>query len=273
MLENIFNALGLEPEEAKIYLFLLETGPIHAGDLAKKIGMPRSSVYGFLKRLQSHNLIVESQKQGIKVFSAESPEKINLLFRQRQESLAKNQELFKNLLPELKPKQSKKLITPKVQIFEGKEGLQGALKDMLLYYDMETQALWPIKTMVDVLSPDFFRYLNKERIKNNLYTQAIWPQNQIIDVAEHPYLGEGEAFKREIRLAPAGMDFLMGYWIYGNRVVFISSIKESFGFIIESAEMVETLKAQFEIIWKQSTKMSVNPAATQAFVKEIERFL
>lgn len=273
MLENIFNSLGLEPEEAKIYLFLMETGAITAGNLSKKMGIPRSSIYGFLKRLQTHNLIVESQKQGVKTFSAESPEKINLLFRQRQESLSKSQELFKNLLPELKPKQSKKLITPQVQIFEGKEGLQAALKDMLLYYDMETQALWPIKTMVDVLSPEFFRYLNKERIKNGLYTRAIWPQTQIVDIAEHPYLGVGNEFKREIRLAPVEMDFSMGYWIYGNRVVFISSIKESFGFIIESEELVQTLKAQFEIIWSQSKKMSVNPQATQAFIKEIERFL
>jgi DNA-binding transcriptional regulator GbsR (MarR family) len=273
MLENIFNALGLEPEEAKIYLLLLETGPITAGNLAKKIGMPRSSVYGFLKRLQNHNLILESQKQGVKTFSAETPEKINLLFRQRQETLTKNQELFKNLLPSLKPRVSQKFITPKVQLFEGKEGLQAALKDMLLFYDMETQALWPIKAMVDILSPDFFRYLNKERIKNNLYTRAIWPRKQTVNIAEHPYLGVGEAFKREIRLAPAAMDFSMGYWIYGNRVVFISSIKESFGFIIESAEMAETLKAQFEIIWGLSAKMSVDPEATQAFVKEIEKFL
>jgi sugar-specific transcriptional regulator TrmB len=273
MIEAIFYSLGLEPEEAKTYLFLLESGSITAGNLAKKIGVPRSSVYGFLKRLQEHNLIIESQKQGIKTFSAESPEKINLLFRQRQESLEKNQELFKALLPELKPKQSQKFITPKIQIFEGREGLQGALKDMLLYYDMETLALWPIKTMVNVLSPEFFRYLNKERIKNNLYTRAIWPQTQTVNVAEHPYLGVGEAFKREIRLAPQDMDFSMGYWIYGNRVVFISSIKESFGFIIESAEMVETLKAQFEIVWGLSEKMSVNPAATRAFVQEIEKFL
>lgn len=273
MLDNIFNSLGLEAEEAKVYTFLLSSGPITAGVLAKKIGMPRSSVYGFLKELKNHNLIVETLKGGIKTFSAEQPEKINLLFRQRQEALSQNQELFKTLLPSLTQQKSKKLITPKVQIFEGKEGLQAALKDMLLYYDMETLALWPIQNMLEVLSPDFFRYLNKERIKNNLYTRAIWPQTQSVDIAKHPYLGVGEAFKREIRLAPKEMNFGMGYWIYGNRVVFISSVQENFGFIIESQELVETLKAQFEIIWCQSTKINVNPAATQAFLKEVERFL
>ncbi len=273
MLESVFASLGLEAEESKVYTFLLETGPITAGAIARKLGVPRSSVYGFLKELQKHNLVVESQRRGVKIFSAENPEKINLLFRQKQESLAKSQDLFKSLIPSLSSKKSTRLLKPKIQIFEGKEGLQAALKDMLLYYDMETQALWPIKAMVEILSPDFFRYLNKERIKNNLFTRAIWPLSQTVDIANHPYLGVGEKFKREIRLAPKNMDFSMGYWIYGNRIVFISSVNESFGFIIESAELAETMKAQFELIWNQSTKLIVDPKATEAFVKEIEKFL
>lgn len=272
MLENIFNSLGLEPEESKIYAFLLETGPITAGALAKKIGTPRSSLYGFLKRLQEHNLVVESQKGGVKTFSAEAPEKIGLLFRQRQEALTKSQEDLKELLPRLTKKNSTHLITPKMQMFEGAHGLQAALKDMLLYYDMETLALWPIQSMLDILSPDFFRYLNKERIKNNLYTRAIWPEAKSVNIASYPYLGVGEKFKREIRTAPKEVDFSMGYWIYGNKVVFISSRKESFGFIIESAELVEMLKSQFEIIWKISKTLKVNPADTSAFLKELERY-
>lgn len=272
MLEKIFDALGLEIEEAKVYAFLVENGPLTAGSLARKIGMPRSSVYGFLKELKDNDLVAETLRRGIKTFAAENPEKVNLLFRQRQETLAENQELFKTLIPSLTPKQANKIIAPKVQLFEGAEGLQGALKDMLLYYDMETLALWPIQSMVDILSPDFFRYLNKERIKNNLYTRAIWPQTKSVNVAAYPYLGVGEKFKREIRTAPAGVDFSMGYWIYGNRVVFISSRKESFGFIIESEEMVEMLKSQFEIVWQLSKPLAVNPRDTAAFIKELEQY-
>lgn len=273
MLEKIFASLGLEAEEAKVYTFLLGIGPITAGAVARKMGIPRSSVYGFLKELKDNNLVVESLRSGVKMFSAEQPEKVNLLFRQKQEALAKNQELFKSLLPELKPKRAGKLIIPKIQLFEGTQGLQSALKDMLLYYDMETLAMWPIQTMVDILSPDFFRYLNKERIKNNLYTRAIWPQTKTVNVADHPYLGSGEEFKREIRTAPSSMDFSMGYWIYGNRVVFISSRKESFGFIIESEELVEMMKSQFEIVWQVSEPIQVDPNETKAFLEELEQYI
>lgn len=206
----------------------------------------------------------------MKLFSAQEPEKISFLFDQKIGDLRRKQEIYTTLLPILRAKRSSSLLKPTFQLFEGEEGMRNILKDMLLYHDMETQAFWPIKQMIDVLSPDFFRYLNTIRIENNLYTRAIWPQKQTVDVAEHPYLGVGDAFRREIRVAPPEIDCSMGYWIYGNKVAFVSSRREAFGFIIESAELVEMLLAQFEIIWKLSKPLQVNAEATAAFLKEIQ---
>jgi len=255
MIENILKQLDFNLEEVKTYLLLLETGPITAGNLAKKLGVPRSSLYGFLKQLIQQGLATESQKRGIKTFAAEDPEKINLLFQQRIEALQKNQLDFTDLLPGLKHK-TDSYLPPKFQLFEGSEELKHALKDMLLYYDRETLALWPQKKMVEILSPEFFRYHNKERVKNNLSVRAIWPINQIVSIAEHPYFGTGPAFKREIRTTPPEIDLTMGYWIYGNKTVFISSVEESFGFIIESREFAQTMATQFEVLWKISNPIS-----------------
>jgi sugar-specific transcriptional regulator TrmB len=268
-INDILSSLDLDNNEVKTYLLLLETGPITVGELAKKLGLPRPSLYGFLKRLRDQGLINESIKYSIKTFSAEPPEKVNFLFAQRIEDLQKKQQLFKEVLPELKKQQPSKWLTPKLQLFEGEDGLKNILKDMLLYSNMETQAFWPQKKMVDILSPDFFRYHNKERIRNNLYTRAIWPESQMVNIKDHPYFGVGEKFKREIRIAPTEVNFSMGYWIYGSKVAFISSRKESFGFIIESAELVETLLAQFEIVWKISKPLVVDEKDTQSFIKEL----
>ena len=271
MIENILKTLNFDEEDIKTYLFLLETGPVPAGMLAKLLGTPRSSLYGLLKRLEDRGLIIESQKRGIKTFSAENPEKLNLLFSQQIETLQKNQQEFAALLPTLK-RGGEKLVNPKFQVFEGQEGLQSALKDMLLYYNIETQAFWPQKKMIDMLSPEFFRYHNKERIKNNLYTRAIWPQEQTVKIKDHPYFGAGKEFKREIRIAPTQIDFTMGYWIYGNKIVFVSSRKESFGFIVESLEFAEMLKSQFEVMWGISKKLEISEADTASFLQELKRY-
>ena len=204
--------------------------------------------------------------EGVKTFAAEAPEKINLLFEQKIEGLQKQQKDYQDILEQLRQAQPVGLMPPKFQLFEGQDGVRHILKDMLLYRNLETQAFWPIKAMVDMLSPDFFRYLNKERIKNHVYTRAIWPREQVVDVATHPYLGAGEGFLREIRVAPEGVAFSMGYWIYGSKVAFISSRKESFGFILESAELVEMLRAQFEVLWQLSTVLNTKSEKTEAFL-------
>lgn len=270
-LNDILTSLGFAAEEIRVYSALLEHGATAAGALSKKLGVVRSSLYGILKRLQDGGLITQSQRRGVKFFSAQEPEKISLLFDEKIGELRQKQEVYTTLLPLLRTKRSANLLKPTFQLFEGEEGMRNVLKDVLLYHDMETQSFWPIKQMIDVLSPDFFRYLNKIRIENNLYTRAIWPQKQVVDVAKHPYLGVGDAFRREIRITPPEIECSMGYWIYGNKVAFISSRREAFGFIIESAELVEMLLTQFEIIWKLSKPLEVNSGVTEGFLKEVRK--
>jgi hypothetical protein len=197
-----------------------------------------------------------------------SANKIKLIFEQKIEHLQNNKNEFEKILPELL-KNAGKIATPKFQIFEGKEGLQNALKDALLYNNLETATYWPIKSMIGILGGDFFRYLNKERIKKNIYNRAIWPEKQKVSIEKHPYLGYGDDFLREIRIAPKDINFEMGYWIYNNKAVFISSRKESFGFIIESKEFTEMLLSQSEVIWKISKPIVTKPINANSFLKEI----
>lgn len=272
MLERLLTSLGFTPEETRTYLLLLETGPTTVGVLAKKTGTPRPSLYGFLRNLHKKGLVSQSQQEGVQTFAAESPAKLNTIFEQRIEDLEYNRAQFVEVLPDLEKRIPFGLLQPRFQLFEGEHGVQHVLKDMLLYRDIQSYAYWPIKAMVDILSPEFFRYHNKERIKRNIFTQAIWPMGQTVPIKDHPYLGSGTAFKREVRIAPKGAEFSMGYWIYKNKVAFVSSRKESFGFIIESKESVDMLLSQFTIIWELAKPMKMDPKDGELFLRELGRY-
>ncbi len=271
MLETSFLSLGLTEEETKTYISLLETGPATVAMLAQKLGKPRPSLYGFLKRLQDKGLITQSAKDGVRTYVAEAPEKVEILFQEKIDALNRSQRAYQELIPALREKVPTAFLNPKFQLYEGAEGLQFVLKDMLLYKNIETYAFWPIKAMVDILSPDFFRSHNKSRIKNNIYTKALWPAEQTVDIKKHPYLGVGEDFRREIRIAPKEIDSTMGYWIYNDKVAFISSRKESFGFIIESRELVQMLLSQFNFIWATSKSIQISSPETDSFINELNR--
>ncbi len=270
MLEKILTGLGLNIAEIKTYSLLLENGPLNAGQLARTSGVVRVTQYLVLKRLIEKGFVVQSIKGGVKLFIAKDPEKIVPIFEEKIKRTQQDFLEYQKLLPELKAKQPQKLLLPKFEIFEGAEGLKNVLKDMLLYKNIETQAYWPIKKMVDVLSGEFFRYHNKERIRNNVYTRAIWPENEVVALKKHPYLGSGKLFKREVRVAPAEIQFSMGYWIYGNKVAFLSSRKESFGYIIESAELAEMMLSQFEVIWRLAQPLPTKEEEVRDFLKEIK---
>ncbi len=267
MIDKTLEKLGLKDEEIKTFLFLLENGEQTAGNLAKKTGLSRPSLYGFLKKLKDNGLAVESQKNGIKTFLVCKEEQLENILDEKINELEKGKNEINNFF--LNFHKNGITTSPKFQFFEGKDGVQYVLKDILLYRNIETKTYWPIKAMIEILSEDFFIKLNKERIKRNIYNRAIWPQGQAVDIKKHPYLGVGDKFCREIRLAPKEIEFSMGYWIYENKVAFVSSKKECFGFIIESKEFVEMLSSQFEMIWNVSKTISVPEEFTKKFLEEI----
>ncbi len=266
MVEKTLEKFGLKEEEVKIFLFLLENGAQIVGNLAKKTGLSRPSVYGFLKKLQNSGLVIESQKNGVKTFQASSEEKVSTILDERIKDLEKGKSEIKKVFSEIQ--KGTITISPKFQLFEGREGLRNILRDVLLYRDIETMSYWPIKSIIEILSEDYFRKLNIERIKRRIYVRAIWPQNQIVDIKKQTFMGGGEKFFRETRIAPKSISFSMGYWIYGNKVAFISSKKEAFGFIVESKEFIEMLSSQFELVWNASTRLADQEKDGEEFIKE-----
>lgn len=269
MLEKIFEKLNLGTNETRVYLALLEQGPSNAGRLAKKVSMPRSSLYGFLSNLAERGLVTQSEKENVKLWQAKAPDELLNVFDDRINELELAKDSLDKIVEDLTKKQVTDFTLPRFTYFEGVEGVRQILKDMLLYRDITTQAFWPINDMIDVLGQDFFEYLNIRRIKQNLYTQAIWPESKIVDIKKYPFLGVGEKFKREIRKAPKGIESSMGYWAYKNKVAFVSSRKESFGFIVESAEFRQMLKTQFEMLWRVSKPVSVESTYTEKFLTKL----
>lgn len=268
-MEKALTRLGLKDQEIKVFLFLLENGEQTAGNLAKKTGLSRPSLYGFVRNLQKLGIVTESQKNGIKTFIASSKDKVIFILEKQISELEKGKHDIVKIFEQIK--QGGITTNPKFQLFEGKEGVRNILRDVLLYRDIQTMSYWPIKSIIENLSEEYFKNLNVERVKQKIYVRAIWPETQIVNIKKLPFMGGGNGFFREIRIAPKEIAFSMGYWIYENKVAFISSKKESFGFIVESKEFVEMLTSQFELVWKASKKLAGQENDGEEFIREMNK--
>ncbi|MCK5320939.1 MarR family transcriptional regulator [Candidatus Parcubacteria bacterium] len=249
-IRKLLSIFNLREIEIEIFEKLLSNGTMGATELASQINISRTSVYDLLDRLVEKGLVLQTLKGSIKKFSLCPLEKLMLLIEEKEKDIIKAKSALEDI-KDIYQKTSQK-IGPRLQIFEGREALQQMMKDMLLYRNITVRAYWPVKKVMETLTPKFFQEFQEKRLERNMHLKVIWPQEQKPSLNKFPFLKTGIKYKRESRLAPKNISFCLGYTIYNNTVRFISSDKENFGFLIESHELAEMMKGQFDLAWSIS---------------------
>lgn len=267
MIEKILKEAGLSDTASVIYEELLKGGPASARQIAERLNIPRPSVYDNLKTLIKNGLVVEQEKENKKIFGVDDLKNLPALIRTKIEKL-KAQELDLNkLLPTLAAQI--KSFEPKIRFYAGAEGIKQVLNNLLWYRDIETLTMWPISDMVEILGKTYLADLNRNRIRQRISIRGIWPQDKTVNFRDFPFLGVGKGHLRELRLAPKGMSWNMSYWLFADKVAFISSKRELFGFVVQSRDFVSLIKTQFEVIWKLAAPVRPQPQYTDAFLKTV----
>lgn len=246
-LESILQSLGLPPTSQKIYKELLTHGETTARFLSEKLGVTRPSTYDHLDALVKRGLVVEKKKENKTYFAADDVRHIEQALGNSIEKLQAQKEVFAKMLPSLL--QGSANDSPKIKFYEGKEGLTYLVNDVLWAKGETIHTLWPHKEMIKVLGEDILVRFNKRRVQEKIKVQALWPH----DTKESKdYIYDSKDSTTERKHAPKDVTFRMGYTIYGDKVSFISSHREVFGFIVQSKDFAELMCSQFKAIWKIS---------------------
>lgn len=245
--------LGLTDEEARVYLACLE---IHGGPvslIAKKAGVHRVSCYHTLENLLEKQLLSQYNRNGVKCFAPEAPEKLVELAQERMT-------MAKTLLPELKSLASDLAFKPKIRFYEGRDGVErvfteslnagaakGERKEILGYSDLKTAT---------VFFPQFFEKYTHEKLKRGIKTRYLSPTTvESVHVLD-PFLPKNyDKNLMEILLVNKDQfPFENEVLIFGNAVGIVSlNPDELLGLIVESATFARTMKAVFDLAWLGAT--------------------
>ena len=267
MINDVLKEIGFSNNCIRLYTRLLETGYSSARQLAENLNLPRPTVYDNLKLLIDSGLVTEKEEENKKLFGADDIKNLQHLIRTKIEDLKKKDKIISDILPNLNL--NIKALEPKIKFYSGAKGIKQVLKDMLWYENIETLAMWPIEEMVKMLGKEYHEDINRRRIRQNISVKGIWPQDKVVDLKSHPFLGIGKKHLRKLRLAPKSMTWNMGYWLYADKVAFVSSKNEGFGFVIHSQEFSDLIKTQFEQIWKLSKPIKPEPKYTDSFLETV----
>src|SRR3989338_3843632 len=267
MITKILKELGISPSATRVYMQLLEYGSSPARRLAENLGVPRPSVYGSLKQLIQKGLVIEREEGSKKVFQTDDPKNLPRLIRSKIEELEQDEKELTHLVPSL-IKQVKSS-EPHIKFYPGVDGVKQILYDILWHNKAEVLTMWPFKEMVAVLGNDHLANFNRQRIRRNISILSIFPRDKAVALKDYPFIGIGKEHLRELRLAPQKMTWGMWHAIYDDKVSFISSRKESFGFIVNSHDFAELMRTQFEVIWNASKSVKAEPQWSKDFLRSI----
>ncbi len=246
ILDQILDELALPPQSRRVYLFLAEHGAANARTIGERLAIPRPSVYDHLSPLLESGIVVELDKDGKKFFALGSiDDLINVVKARKQRIDTLTKELIEKRESLIR---SSETFDPKIKFFEGKERLTAMLSDMLWEGVESIESVWPYHEMEQVIGVEALSEINKKRIRHKITLRTVWTTTP---KGKH-HLWRGGDWGVERRFAPRTFRPNMAHTIYGDKVVFISSHSELYGFIVHSKDFVNLKRAEFEVLWGAS---------------------
>ncbi|MBI4146368.1 hypothetical protein HY489_03455 [Candidatus Woesearchaeota archaeon] len=224
-IETALEAFGLTTKEAKIYLALLELGESTVLRLSEVTGINRTTLYDILKALARKGIIGTTDKEKIKYFS---PAKPTVLL----DALKRRQQAVERALPELIRRTATLGAKPKIQFYEGKEGIDAVHQDVLSAKNIRAYGSFSIIDKAAKYQSLDFR---KKRIQAKISMTAVTDASaKAIELLEKP---EYRALTK-LYVDPTLRELPVWTYIYENKVATLLFEKEQFYcHIIESPSM------------------------------------
>lgn len=241
MVLNQLARLGLSGKRGRFYLAVLELGEAPVTAIAERAGISRTTAYDILEGLISEGLVSQVDKSGRLHVVAENPAVLRRNFEERRR-------LLDEVLPEIQAIYSHSQVKPKVRYYPGLEGIHTVLQDTLT---CRSGVLRGILSMVELLNApgeDYMRRYIEQRIKMGLKLRVVrHPSEEVHDIWP-----DSPDQLREVRYSTISEPFTMTTYIYDNKVAYISSRRENFALLIDSAEFAGLQKTLFETLWSTS---------------------
>lgn len=246
-LDDILKSFNLPPSSQKIYKELLENGETTPRMLSERLSITRPSTYDHLSLLKKKGLIVERKVDNKSYFALDDIRQVADVLQENIDSLSEKKEMFLKMLPDLL--NSSRTENPTIKFFEGKLGLSHLLNDILWNSRDTIYTMWPYNEMLSVLGKEALIRFNNRRIQEKIEIHALWTEK---NESLNDYIWEGKDALIKRKHLKKDSSISMGYTIYGDKVSFISSHKEIFGFIVHSKDFADLMRLHFDVLWSGS---------------------
>jgi sugar-specific transcriptional regulator TrmB len=230
--------LGFTRSESKIYLELLKKDNLLAGDISKKTGLNRRTVYDSLFRLENKGIVAFSLINNKKHFFPIDPEIIIKKIDEMKKSA-------KDLIPQLKNLKTIKSES-KVYTYKGKEGIMNILRMILKnkrYCSFGSGKQFP-ETMTYYYE-QFQKQKSELKIKSKTILGAQLKSSQIIKSISKDSM---------VKFLPESLTGNSSTFIFKDKVAILIWEEPFWGILIESESVNKSYMEYFKQLWNMASK-------------------
>ena len=250
MRSDLFKKLGLNDSEVKALLYLYEYGRARATVVAKKVELPRTTIYSILEGLEAKGLVSTEKGNGPAFFVANHPSALLRIVDEEKQRLRQVEHAATELAEALEPYfRTKNINLPKLKFFEGSKNVNAMLYDNLPKWEQSMLAcdgcLWGFQDHSFV--PQYMPWLEHYWARNSLPTQKF---------SIRLYSNEADIEKtlkipgREIRPFSKKFTFESSLWVCGDYVIYIYTKQPPhYSFQLKDAAFASGIRMIFQLLW------------------------
>jgi sugar-specific transcriptional regulator TrmB len=246
--------LELSELEAKLYLTLLQTGPVTVRELASNVDVKRTTAYLYIDQLVEKGLVVKIVKGAQKLIAANAAESLNILLDRKLAAAKAAESQFSEMVSQMKSNiaNMKETEQAEIRFYKGKIGVKKMYEEALSGSEFRLYA--NINDLAELLIP------NDLNLDFDLFTNAL-QKNQKLKIyeiivddpkkVESFKLSDTSATERyHFKFMPKHVGLTApGILLYDNKVAIITAGEKLNSIVLHNAEYYENSVKLFDFIW------------------------
>lgn len=242
---RLLQSLDIPHNEAETYAALLQIDSVSIRKIAAHTGINRGTTYEALKKLVALGLVSVKRQGEREHYTAESPEKIYSLIREKRRELLEASSFAKHIVPRLVLHQANPHGHPLVRYYEDTEGVAAILKDVLSTCSVLPEPVYYAYSSNIVLQflRRKFPQFTKRRVSLGIGVKVI-AVGKAGDAAEKT--------ERKVLHNPPEGGISSYAMIYGTKLALISIASDDtpYGVVVEDAGAAAMQRLLFERLWE-----------------------
>lgn len=244
--------IGLKRQEADIYLACLRLGIAKVSDLAKKIDIPRTSIYIYIENLIEKGFLKKSKRGSVEYFLPVEPVDIFQNIKEKTDSLA-------NILPQLTKMMDFAGKKPKIEFYDNKQGLL-KICEKALHFDTKHIA-YTIETGeasmggIEKIGADVNADWQKKFLEQGLIIQEIMTKDVVVLIKSFPEKQKKILRMRKITgriIDEKDFPFSMNLLLFYPDNVFIMVPQDDFIVVMENKNIYNSLLTLYKLLYEKS---------------------